>query len=108
MLPLTAEASTAPSNTGTATATITAQTVVTNITFADTRTNGSCNDNYTLARVWTAVDSCGNSNNCTQIVTVQDTTRPAITCPASVTIKCEASTLQQIQELQQLPITAQT
>jgi hypothetical protein len=54
--------------------------------------NGSCNDNYTLARLWTAVDSCGNSNNCTQIVTVQDTTRPAITCPVDVTIKCEAST----------------
>jgi hypothetical protein len=86
------EASTAPSNTGTATATDNCTDVVTNITFADTRTNGSCNDNYTLARLWTAVDSCGNSNNCTQIVTVQDTTRPAITCPVNVTINCEAST----------------
>jgi hypothetical protein len=36
--------------------------------------------------------SCGNSNNCTQTVTVQDTTRPAITCPINVTINCEAST----------------
>ena len=65
---------------------------MTNITYVDNRTNGSCNDNYTLARTWTAVDSCGNANDCTQTVTVQDTTRPAITCPMNVTINCEAST----------------
>ena len=35
---------------------------------------------------------CGNANDCTQTVTVQDTTRPAITCPINVTINCEAST----------------
>jgi large repetitive protein len=86
------EASTSPSNTGTATATDNCTDVVTNITYADTRTNGSCNDNYTITRIWTAVDSCGNSNNCQQIITVQDTTRPAITCPVDKTINCEAST----------------
>ncbi len=42
--------------------------------------------------MWTAVDSCGNSNNCLQVVTVQDTTRPAITCPVDLTINCEAIT----------------
>ena len=86
------EASTNPTNTGTATATDNCTDVVTNITYVDNRTNGSCNDNYTLARTWTAVDSCGNANDCTQTVTVQDTTRPAITCPINVTINCEAST----------------
>jgi uncharacterized repeat protein (TIGR01451 family) len=79
-----------PGNTGTASAADNCTDVVTNISFADTRTNGSCNDNYTITRVWTAVDSCGNSNNCQQIITVQDTTRPAITCPSNVTIDCDA------------------
>ncbi|NOT36256.1 MAG: T9SS type A sorting domain-containing protein, partial [Saprospiraceae bacterium] len=87
------EASTLPSNTGTATATDNCTNTVTNISSADVRTNGSCNDNYVLARTWTAVDSCNNSNSCVQMITVQDTTRPAIVCPVNVTINCEASTL---------------
>jgi hypothetical protein len=45
------EASTAPSIQERATATDNCTDVVTNITFADTRTNGSCNDNYTIARL---------------------------------------------------------
>src|SRR5262249_23140042 len=32
-----------------------------------------------IARTWTAADSCGNSTNRTQTITVQDTTAPAVT-----------------------------
>lgn len=55
------------------------------------RTDGACPDSYTLARSWTAVDSCGNSSVATQIITVQDITAPNFTMvPADVTVNCES------------------
>jgi hypothetical protein len=38
--------------------------------------NGNCANNYTLTRTWTATDESGNETVYTQIVTVQDTTKP--------------------------------
>ncbi|MEP7196744.1 MAG: ice-binding family protein, partial [Saprospiraceae bacterium] len=87
------DASNQPASTGTATANDNCTNVVTNISFNDNRINGSCNDNYLINRTWTVVDSCGNSNSCLQTVTVQDTTRPIITCPINVTVNCDASNL---------------
>jgi hypothetical protein len=51
------------------------------ITFNEVRTDGTCPDNYTLTRTWTATDDCGNSSAHVQTITVQDTTAPGITCP---------------------------
>ena len=55
--------------------------------FSETRTDGSCAANYTLTRIWTAADDCGNGNSGTQVVTVQDTVGPVISCnsPATMT-----------------------
>jgi gliding motility-associated-like protein len=66
----------------------TAQTVV----YTETRTNGSCPNNYTLARVWTATDACGNVVSHTQTLTVQDTTAPVFVeaLPADATVECSA------------------
>src|SRR6185295_11077865 len=44
----------------------------------ETRANGSCPNNYTLTRTWTATDSCGNQSTKTQVVTVHDTTAPVL------------------------------
>ena len=80
-------ASTDPANTGTATATDDCSGLT--VTYSDTRT-GSCPE--VLTRVWTAEDGCGNTVSCTQVITIDDTTPPTLTCPGDVTIDCSAST----------------
>ena len=52
------------------------------------RTDGFCEDTYTLTRTWTATDSCGNATTLSQTITVQDTTAPELTVPADVTVEC--------------------
>jgi hypothetical protein len=82
--------STDPSATGRATANDACSGVVpeANITYSDNITIGSCANNYTIARTWTAVDDCSNSATCTQTITVQDISAPTITCPADATVTC--------------------
>jgi hypothetical protein len=46
--------------------------------------------NYVITRTWTATDMAGNASSCVQTVTVQDITNPVITCPANVTVNCQA------------------
>ena len=84
-----------PANTGTATAidncTATPSIV---ITFADISTQdvdpaNPGHYNYTITRTWRATDLAGNVSECDQIITVQDFTSPAITCPGDITIDCE-------------------
>lgn len=65
------------------------------ITFADvtTQTAGGCGQyQYLITRTWTATDPCGNATNCVQTITVEDTTPPAIVCPADVSLSCTDST----------------
>jgi gliding motility-associated-like protein len=61
------------------------------VSVSDTRTDGNCENNYTLARTWTATDECGNTSVHTQIITVQDTTAPEFveTLPRDVTVECD-------------------
>ncbi|WP_196886051.1 gliding motility-associated C-terminal domain-containing protein [Aureivirga sp. CE67] len=46
---------------------------------------------YTLTRVWTATDTCGNSSEYSQIITVEDTLAPEFTSdlPEDITVSCE-------------------
>ncbi|HMG15081.1 MAG TPA: SdrD B-like domain-containing protein, partial [Saprospiraceae bacterium] len=75
---------------GTPTATDNCDAVV-DITYAQVRTDGTCTDSYTLIRTWTATDNCGNSSQCTQVITVRDTKAPVFAgCPANVTVECDA------------------
>lgn len=84
--PITIECdqSSAPSNTGTATAIDTCDNSP-RIIHSDAL-SGSCPQ--TLTRTWTAIDYAGNSNSCTQIITIEDTNKPAITCPDPLTVQC--------------------
>ncbi|MBL7816022.1 MAG: gliding motility-associated C-terminal domain-containing protein [Saprospiraceae bacterium] len=48
--------------------------------------------NYTILRVFTATDACGNSAQATQTITVRDTKAPVITnVPANTTVDCETN-----------------
>jgi hypothetical protein len=84
-------ASTAPANTGSATATDNCD-VNPAITYSDSETAGSCPQEKTITRTWTATDDNGNYAQCAQTITVVDTTPPAISCPANITIECDEST----------------
>ena len=59
------------------------------VTFADA-ISGACPT--LIYRTWTAVDFSGNTNQCTQVITIRDTTAPVITCPADKQLQCGAST----------------
>src|ERR1022692_3893981 len=42
----------------------------------------------TITRTWLFIDACGNSNTCSQTVTVVDSTPPVVTCVSSKTVPC--------------------
>ena len=59
------------------------------VDYLETREDGSCPDSYTLTRVWTATDDCGNATIHTQTIAVEDTTAPEFTSiPADYTAEC--------------------
>lgn len=47
----------------------------------------------TILRSYTATDAAGNSNFCTQLITVDDETNPVITCPENTTVYLEVNCL---------------
>ncbi|MCT4630120.1 gliding motility-associated C-terminal domain-containing protein, partial [Winogradskyella sp.] len=77
----TAETLTASDNCGTAT-----------VTLNESTTAGTCDNEYTLTRTWTATDACGNETIHSQTITVQDTTAPTFneTLPSDITVECDA------------------
>ncbi|MFV5686973.1 T9SS type A sorting domain-containing protein, partial [Flavobacterium sp. GB2R13] len=43
-----------------------------------------------ITRTWKATDCAGNFSTCVQKITVQDITKPVITCPVDVSFECDA------------------
>ncbi|MCC6815948.1 MAG: T9SS type A sorting domain-containing protein, partial [Saprospiraceae bacterium] len=78
-------ASTLPTNTGFATG-IDDCNGTPGFTYSDQVDKGTCKNNFTIVRTWVATDLCGNSSNCEQEITVQDTFDPTFTIPADITI----------------------
>jgi hypothetical protein len=62
------------------------------LTFTTVTTPGSCPNQYTLTRTWTATDACGNVTNASQVFNVVDTTPPVISAlPAPTTVQCSGT-----------------
>ncbi|MEZ4957934.1 MAG: MopE-related protein [Saprospiraceae bacterium] len=61
------------------------------ITHIDDIVPGACADSYTIEREFTITYDCGISTTCNQIITVEDTTDPVITCPGDLTVECDQS-----------------
>ena len=60
----------------------------TGVLFSETTAPGTCANSYTLTRTWTSADCSGHATSHTQVLTVQDTTAPAITAANEVEIAC--------------------
>ncbi len=89
------DASTDPMDTGEATATdnCDGNPAISSTDVSTQTMDGSCTDySYTITRTWKAEDVCGNMHTCDQVITVGDLTNPVVTCPADVTVECDAST----------------
>jgi hypothetical protein len=57
----------------------------------EVRTDGACQDSYTLTRTWTAADNCSNTHTVSQTITVEDTTNPvAPVAPNNISYECIA------------------
>ena len=52
------------------------------ISYADVDNLGGCNGTGTITRTWTAHDTCGNTTEHVQVITVIDTIIPTVQCPA--------------------------
>lgn len=54
------------------------------VTTISQTTNGTCPKFIT--KTWQITDGCGNTTNCSQVVTVVDTTPPVIVCPSNTIV----------------------
>jgi len=52
---------------------------------------GSCAGGYQAVRTWTATDSCGNTTEVAQALTLVDTTRPTLSAPPPITFECNTT-----------------
>ncbi|WP_235297204.1 T9SS type B sorting domain-containing protein [Portibacter marinus] len=74
-----------PSNTGVATGSDDCGPV--SISYEDVRTD-LCGNTFEIERTWTAVDLCGLTTECVQIIAVIDDTPPAVTPAEDLIIQC--------------------
>lgn len=59
------------------------------VTFTDVRTDGSCTDEFTITRTFTATDDCGNMATTTQVINVSDSTAPSFdVIPSDISVDC--------------------
>jgi large repetitive protein len=59
------------------------------LTYSDTTLAGSCMQEYSIVRTWTATDACGNWSSTSQTITVVDTSAPVFSGVGSdQTISC--------------------
>ncbi|MHC1707804.1 MAG: HYR domain-containing protein [Bacteroidales bacterium] len=55
---------------------------------SDDITNEVCDHQYVITRTYRAFDVCGNFEDCTQTITVNDDVKPLISCPSNDEVAC--------------------
>jgi hypothetical protein len=60
------------------------------VTMLNVITNGTAPCNYKLTITWQAQDCCTNTDTCTEVISIIDTTPPVLTCAPNKTIQCGA------------------
>src|SRR4030095_12223696 len=83
--------STAPANTGSATATDNCGGTPA-VTFTDAATPVNCTGQAGIDRTWKATDACGNMATCVPHIPFAHTVARVITCPADKVLACGDST----------------
>jgi hypothetical protein len=58
------------------------------IRIVNTVTNALCGRTFSATRTWSASDSCGNSNTCSQTIILVDTIPPLVNCAPNRTVEC--------------------
>jgi hypothetical protein len=59
------------------------------VVFDEVTTPGDCAHRFTISRIWSATDACGNEAACSQTITVDDQEPPVFSvCPGDVTVEC--------------------
>jgi gliding motility-associated-like protein len=62
------------------------------LTSNDITTPGTCTGAYSVTRIWTATDACGNTSTASQTINIEDKTAPDITSQATnITVECDGS-----------------
>src|SRR2546428_7386908 len=79
--------SSAPANTGSASATDNCGQPVT-ITFTDAATPANCTGQEGSVRTWKVQEGCASVRPCLQHITFADTVAPVISCPADKVLAC--------------------
>ena len=60
------------------------------VTYSDVITPGICDGDWVITRTWTAEDECENSYSEMQVITVEDSIPPDITCPDDIEVNADA------------------
>lgn len=59
------------------------------VSFAkDSITNQLCSNKKLIHRIYTGTDECLNMSRCIQVININDTIAPLITCPAGLSVEC--------------------
>ncbi|MBI1769151.1 MAG: hypothetical protein HYR67_12335, partial [Bacteroidetes bacterium] len=62
------------------------------VTVNDVISNQTCANKYTITRIWTATDICGNTSTSSRVITVNDNVAPVISgTPAAITYSCSSA-----------------
>jgi len=59
------------------------------LSFMDEIVEGSCPQQFTIERTWTALDDCGNYSSCLQLIHVVDETAPELEVPSDIELSCD-------------------